>query len=208
MRKISARLTRIACLSTVLLSAAAHAEDVVFWSEFEPAGCPPGRITVSDLLYYSAQNWPIARDVDLTEWDNLFGRALPGGPVTPWPGEFVSVAIEDFDRDGYVAAHFTVPDGAAYAGLINHATYLAGAELVGAISRWCGDFRHTEPRCVREAGAGEALSRWRSSLTSGQCQLEAGEYYFNIKLRDPDQQAPGCGSQTCEENLQNTWSLF
>jgi len=194
------------CLTALLASQTVHAEDILFSNDFETAGCPAGRILTSPVLYYTAPGWPTAL-ADLTEWDNIWGRDAPGAPIGPWPGQHsVSIVIQEFIRTGYIAAHFTVPnDGITYTGTLNHASYFAGANLTTAISRACGDFTHVEPRCYREAGGGEVIARWRNTITAGQCTLEPGDYYLNIKLTDPTESVQGCGPVSCEENIQNIW---
>ena len=200
---------RAACLSLLLVTPFSHAEDIIAWDGFESQGCPDGRLASSDILYYSTSGWPIARDVDLTEWENIWGAAAPAGTLMSWPGQTsVTIVIQQFQRDRYIAAHFRVPEGTTYTGFLNHGTYFAGAQLTGAISRWCGDFTHVEPHCTREAGAGEALIRWRTEDSTGQCTLDPGDYYVNIKLTDPSQQVAGCGSESCEENIQSLWSAY
>jgi hypothetical protein len=197
---------RILCLAALLASHSVHAQDIIFWSDFETDACPAGRILASPVLYYTAQGWPTAI-ADMTEWENIWGRGAPGAPIEPWPGQrYVSVVIQKFLRTGYIAAHFTVPnDGVTYTGVLNHATYYSGADLTTAVSRGCGDFEHVEPRCYREAGAGEAMARWRNTASSGQCTLEPGDYYLNIKLTDPGQLVSGCDLILCEENIQSNW---
>jgi len=204
----SARYCRVAVLAaTLVASQASQATDnLIFWNDFDSSDCPAGRITSSSLLYYSALGMPTADNVDMTEWESIWGRALPGGDIEYWPGQdSVTVVVLDFVRTGYIAAHFNVPDGAEYNGTLNHGTYLAGAGLTAAISTACGDFTHVEPRCQRQAGAGETLARWRTTDSAGQCTLGPGDYYVNIKLTDPEQQVAGCGNSQCEENIQSYW---
>lgn len=195
------------CLAALLAFQSVHAEDVLFWNDFETAGgCPAGRILASPVLYYTAPGWPVAL-ADTTEWESIWGRGAPGGPIESWPGQrYVTIVIMEFIRTGYIAAHFTVPnDGVTYTGTLNHGSYYAGANLTTAISRGCGDFTHVEPRCLLEAGGGEPIARWRNTLTSGQCTLSPGDYYLNIKLTDPDEQVQGCNLVSCQENIQSNW---
>jgi hypothetical protein len=203
------RYRHAAWLAALIACQFAHAGDVLFWNEFEESGCPAGRIIHSDILYYSWGTMPVAANVNMTEWSSLLGISHPGSPALPWPGQpSVSIVILDFIRDGYIAAHFNVTQPVTLTGSINHGTYLAGANLTMAISHWCGDFTHVENRCTREGGAGEVLGRWRTEQSAGQCTLEAGDYYLNLKLSDPDEQALGCTSVACEEGIQSIWNAF
>ena len=203
------RYRHAAWLAALIASQVAHAGDVLFWSDMEESGCPAGRIAHSDILYYSDPLMGIAGNVDMTQWSSLLGIAQPGGAALPWPGQpSVSVVILDFIRDGYIAAHFNVPQPVTLTGSLTHGTYLQGANLTAAISRWCGDFQHVENRCARSGGGGDNIGRWRTEQSAGQCTLDAGDYYLNIKLTNPDEPALGCTSVSCQEGIQSLWNAF
>lgn len=200
-----------ACLLALLAFAnSARADEFIFWDGFEsPDSCPAGRILTSGILYYAADGRPTVHGVDVTQWDSIWGRSEPSDAIVSWPGSrSSSIVFTNFTRTGYVAAHFTVPAGVNYAGLMTHGSYYAGANLDATVSTHCGDFTHVEAACVRENTAGgDTLVPWRTQIAGG-CQLPAGDYYLNLRLTDPTQTASGCNSVECEESVQDVWNPY
>lgn len=193
-------------LIALFATSPAWSADIIFWSDFDPPGCPSGRMLTSRIAYWNAPGLPTVENVDITQWNTIWGRVTPSDPITPWPGpQDNTIIFEDFMRVGYVAAKFTVPPGTSYSGKLYHGSYAAGANLTAAISPRCGDFTHVEPACrVVNAATGDSMVRWETSLPN-RCHLPAGDYYLNLKLTDPTQANSGCNDFECYENVQSTW---
>ena len=166
-----------------------------------PAG-PRTRVLRADISYgvYQAQR----RGVDITEWDGLWGYNSVTGPVTPWPGVGgAAPVIRVFPRDGYIAAHFRTPDSGSplrSGGFLNP-SYVAGPNVVMAISRRCGDFtEHLDtPGCLVSTQYGSPpwtgvptadmpLVQWKQtpSAPTAWCNLRPGtDYWVNAMFADP-----------------------
>lgn len=166
-----------------------------------PAG-PRTRVLRADISYgvYQAQR----RNVDITEWDGLWGYNSVTGPVTPWPGVGgAAPVIRVFPRDGYIAAHFRTPDsgGPLRSGGFLNPSYVAGPNVVMAISRRCGDFtEHLDtPGCLVSTQYGSPpwtgvptadmpLAQWKQTPTApaAWCNLQPEtDYWVNVMFADP-----------------------
>jgi hypothetical protein len=199
-------------IAAAVLSLALAAEpDRIYMDGFElmssceaaietPVG-PRERLLHAAVSYgvYQAQR----PNVDLTEWRNIWGHNSTTDLGTPWPGVGgAAPVIRLFPRWGYIAAHFRTPDDVAgMSGHLDNPSYVAGPNVIMAISAKCGDFTQylPTPGCRADAGIGDPpwsgvptadkpLVPWKFSPNApgSQCNLQPGrDYYVNLMFADP-----------------------
>jgi hypothetical protein len=186
----------------VLAAAAPGVYDPLFHASFEQnSSCPAGRQEHSDIGYVGDGNSGELRyNVDVREWENIWGHASPTDGTVPWPGRGNSApVIADFGKYTYIAAHFYVPAGAppTWLGWITHTDYNYGHDLTVSISAECGDFSPGAQACYMQTLSGQPLVPWRMNA-GGFCHLQPNtDYYLNLKMTDPDQP-----SSTCSRNAE------
>ena len=183
---------------TALLLAASisAAPDDIFRSGVDGDSCPDGRIVQADILYGDVT----LTGVDVTLFENLWGRAANSDPPTPWPGLNGSTPmILDFTKTGYLAAKFhTSPDPpGTLTGMFRYASWpFMGPDLDFSVSAQCGDFSAEGSGCVAldVASIDQASVRWRFSAGSPFfCQLQPDmDYYVNVRFNDPAVTTPHC----------------
>jgi hypothetical protein len=144
---------------------------------------------------------------DLTMYDNIWGHDSSSDTLVPWPGRSPSMPIITMSRNQYIAAQFTVPAGVRQTllGSITRTTYNYGIDMTAAISRTCGDFNPTNPRCLSAIPTGN-FPYWQTSATGNQCPVTDGVYYLNIKATNPAQVSgtcPNASSPTCPMGTSN-----
>jgi hypothetical protein len=209
----------IALLALTVMCSPALAADRLFADSFEaPSSCaatittpigPRTRVTVADVSYgvYQAQR----RGIDLREWDNFWGYNNTTSPRVGWPGVGgASPVIRVFPRAGYLALHFRTPDlpaAASMTGGFSNPSFVAGPNVIMAISTHCGDFeRHLPtPGCVvhRESAGADPwsgvptsdanLAKWKftPNAPGSQCNLQpATDYYVNVTLANDATDCP------------------
>jgi len=193
----------------LLLAMAPGAADRIFQTSFDdPEGCPGGRQVLATIAYDVGC---VIDNVDVTEWSNIWGYECGTGGTVPFPGITGTASgdptILDFGRTTYIAAHFHVPDDLpqdSY-GWFVHTEYNYGADLTTSISANCGDFNPANPQCNTVATSGMNLTPWR--VGGGNfCPLVSGQdYYFNVKITNPDQNTTTCSSTspTCAVSIVN-----
>lgn len=171
--------------------------DTIFQDGFDGASssCPANRQTLADFAYAGDDSLRSRYDVDVTEWENIWGHATALDAVVPWPGRSNSSPVFlNFGKSTYVAAHFLVPAGTppTWFGWITHTEYQYGTDLTGAISTICGDFTPAAQHCFTAGTSGQLIVPWRTSAGSF-CELTPGvDYYLNLKIRDPAQSNVSC----------------
>lgn len=185
-----------------LLLAASTAQtsgDVIFSDGFELATSLT-RLTTSDVRYPNTGN-SLRYDVDVTQYDNIWGHATNSDPVVPWPGRNGAVpTLLDFGKTEYICAQFHVPDDVAPGlyGALGYSTYYSGPALTLAYSQACGDFDPEIANCVSTVGTGEAFKKFVIAPHVNGCPLTPGsDYYANFKIAHPESQDCG-GLDTCK----------
>ena len=175
--------------------------DAIFADGFDADACPPGRIERSDIEYYVGG---ALADVDLTSFDEVWGRLGSQYPPEPFPAGSSAPTILEFPLAGYVAARSSIapetPD--YYVGRFYY-TDLAGTDnprIDFSISTRCGDFSPSLGLCVTfGAVADSPMVGW--SFVRGdfsECVLERGrDYYFNVRISDPSMTYPQCPGDVC-----------
>jgi hypothetical protein len=174
--------------------------DQVFVSGMEADVCPEGRILTSDVRYEFTGT---IASVDVTHFENIWGRLTAlDAPVT-WPGApGSSPTIEQFTRTGYIAAAFHTPSEMPQTlqGLFKNVSYGGGPALDFSIGG-CGDFSSALGACfVPDTPAIEAsMVHWRTQMpTNFFCVVAPDtDYYINIRLSDPDDDAGSCSTDSC-----------
>ncbi|MGA9342600.1 MAG: hypothetical protein WBV61_09775 [Rhodanobacteraceae bacterium] len=199
----------LALACTMIAMQPAWSADLVFRSNLEPSDAcsygPPGltRQTVGNVTYPSGT----AFDVDLTQYENIWGRSGPGEPPMPWPAiDGQGAAIDPLNSDMYLAAAFMVPtDLQQLSGIFIHPD---GADEVfhasASISETCGDFYVdlASPACVIDSGnRGLPLLLWAigEDPSPNSCPLISGHtYYLNIMMSPLDDPADSfCPTSGC-----------
>jgi hypothetical protein len=174
-----------------------------------PGVCPPNRQTVAEVCYdYGLQSSKCARNVDVTKFENVWGRGSPTEQVIPFPGRNVFAIIRNMQKNGILALKFTAPLSPMNSwGIFNHAATMPGPNLSYAISTACGDFSPADSRCHAEnIGPGVNAMMWKLPNYTGPalCPLvPGGVYYKNIKMTNPPATHFECTGSTCKVTLQN-----
>jgi len=158
---------------------------------------PLTRMAVGTIRYPNWGNGTGTRtNVDLTQFDNIWGHLNNVDSITPWPGvSGTQPAIMNWNRSQYAAAKFHVPANQSIHqyGNFGYGTYYSGPSMTLAISQTCGDFSPTNPVCVSTHGAGESFRKWVINPFTNGCPLTPNtDYYVNIKMADPN--TTECGS--------------
>jgi hypothetical protein len=173
-------------------------DDTIFQDGFDAAiECPAGRQALADFAYGGDNSLRNRYNVDVTNWDNIWGHATALDAVVPFPGRANAVPIFlNFDPAGYVAAHFDVPIGMlpnTY-GWIAQTEYNHEADLTAAISPVCGDFSPAAQHCFSQGTGGANLVPWSVPPPNTFCALQPGVgYYLNLKVTD----SSGCEASGC-----------
>ncbi|HKE47859.1 MAG TPA: hypothetical protein VKB52_07325 [Rhodanobacteraceae bacterium] len=174
--------------------------DQIFFSAMELDTCPAHRIERSDVSY----NFQTVTGVDVTRFENLWGRVEATDPVEPFPGVAGSQpTVDAFTRTGYVAAKFHTPSDipSGTDGLFKNVSYGSGPALDFSLSPQCGDFSPALGACIEvdAPAADQGMVYWRGANGNAfYCALAPDtDYYANIRLHDPDDAAAGCSSTDC-----------
>ena len=182
--------------------------DVVFNEGFDGDTCPDGRISRSNISYGSAGT---RSNVDVTEFENIWGHGGSQDPTVPWPGyPGTSPIIEDFTRDGYIAAKFHTPIVLlpTLSGFFKSPSYPGGPNVDFAISEQCADFYPDQSGCLAaDASQGDTpLVYWRTTQGLFYCILQPDtDYYINMRFTDPETNDPNCNDDenTCPVHTLN-----
>ncbi len=174
--------------------------DQVFFGGMEAGACPEGRILSSDVRYDFTGT---IVGVDVTQFANLWGRISAIDPPVAWPGVAgVAPTIEQFTRTGYIAAAFHTPAEMpeTLTGMFVNVSYGAGPALDVSIGG-CGDFSSALGACyVPDTPAVDSpMMHWRTQgPTSFFCIVAPDtDYYLNLRLSDPDDDAGSCSADSC-----------
>jgi hypothetical protein len=203
----------LSAAALLVLAMASGVTDTIFVGDFEsPGTCPTGQQTRANFAYASDGGFRQRLDVDVTEWANIWGHATALDDALPWPGNSFSTPIFlNFARSTYIAAHFQVPPGtpSTWYGWIVHTEYNYGADITTAISTRCGDFDPTDAACFSAGTSGQNMGPWRTASTGNLCHVPPpGDYYLNMKFRDPTISFPNCAvtDATCSIGTANQFN--
>jgi len=194
-------------LTALILSASVSlAPDALFRDGFDGGACPAGRIANTEISY----NGATLIGVDVTAFENLWGRLSASDPPVLWPGLDTSTpTILHFAKTGYIAAKFHVPADASVttAGMFKYVSFGSGPLLDFSISTECADFSPEQAACVvLDAPPDDsAMVHWRLTVgTNFWCPLQLDtDYYVNIRLFDPNVSPPQCSGDTCPVTVSN-----
>jgi hypothetical protein len=208
-------LTAAAATNALADDEVGYDADVIYGDGFDADACPAGRQTVADIGYtYGLGSTTIARGVDVTQADNIWGRTSPTQTIVGFPWDNYFAIIMNFNKTSYIAARFVVPDDAdpLLTGLFSHGETLPGPNLTMSISTTCADFHPADAICLRtNINAGGLLTKFmlpgatdpRTGLPVIACPLEPGQTYFvNIKMTNPPVTHQDCNSTTCKVTVQ------
>lgn len=172
---------------------------------FEPPGAcvnPPGltRVTTSSISY-GVYPTPVRPNVDVREWDNIWGHFGATDPVQPWPGFNGSgPTLRNFARTHFLAAHFRTGATTTPFGFFTR-PFEGALAMDMTIATTCGRFT-APPGCVATniGLPGNTLVSWTFATGNPlKCILRPNtDYWVNIKYHDPDSTL-GCaaGSPVC-----------
>ncbi|HKE48427.1 MAG TPA: hypothetical protein VKB52_10205 [Rhodanobacteraceae bacterium] len=162
--------------------------------------------STSDILYLPNG---VRHNVDVSEFDNIFGHIDALDDLTDWPGvPGTSPTIKTIGRNEYVGAAFHVPFTAPSSlyGRLKHVIYSGGPHIDASISRTCGDFEPVDPYCLalNSANDDQVFLTWRVSAEMFHaCTIEPdGDYFLNIRFTNPNENSPDCAANACETTIQ------
>ncbi|HJT96926.1 MAG TPA: hypothetical protein VJ696_01310 [Rhodanobacteraceae bacterium] len=178
--------------------------DPIFANDFEIESCPAGRIETSDVEYSNG----VVEDVDVRFFDGIWGRSGADDEPFPFPGLTIRATIADFERDGYLAAKFTVPAEFPdyYSGVFEHSAASAAddAPIDFSLSTACGYFPATRGPCTAHGVApdGSGMIYWVSNpQATGYCTVAPGQTYFvNVRLTNPAA-SENCAGNVCRVSI-------
>jgi hypothetical protein len=214
-------------LAAILLTFACRAEtpvNTVFASGFDVAGCenPDGmqRLLHSDITY-GAGVQPVRSNVDVTEWNNIWGHGTANAnePVAAWPGvNGAGPVIRGMSRTHYLAAHFNTGHAPIYLATLTDQSNTGGPYIDVVVSKTCGDFspNPTYPGCSRYYLPSDGITHFNyfsNDYPAGHfsCKLELDtDYYVNIRFSDPSHDDTDCRLQSdvCPMFTINYWAPF
>ena len=153
------------------------------------------RLSRSDISY-GAVSQQLRRNVDLTEWNNIWGHGTANAaePIVPWPGvNGAGPVIRSFGRQTFVAAHFNTGSSPIYLATLTDQSNIGGPDIDVVMSATCGDFspNPTYPGCSRFSMPSDGITHFNYFSNGGNagqnaCPLDLNtDYYLNIKLHDP-----------------------
>jgi len=188
-------------IANLLAISLAPAPETIFTDGFDAMTCPAGRIETSDVAYFDGT----LTSVDITYFENLWGRSSVGLDPAPFPGSSTTVGILDFAMPGYVAATALIQPSVPEE--ISGVYTYAGSQTPDnphidfSISENCGDFSTRLGECVAyDVGPedGRLVSWSFVSHDIPTCVLHGGRNYFlNARVTDPSTPSPACPGDVC-----------
>ena len=179
----------------------APAAETIFADGFDGFACPTGRLETGDVAYSGGTQ----SDVDLTLFENLWGRSNFDLPPESFPGSSSTVTVLDFPMSSYVAAIAFVPlyTPEYYSGAYTYtgAQTPDNPHIDFSISSQCADFSARLGDCVAyDVGPDNGrLVGWSFEAHDyPTCVLHAGRNYFlNVRVHDPSTPSPACPGDAC-----------
>ncbi len=181
--------------------------DTVIANGFETTACPYTQQENASVSYSYTLN-PVLQNVDVTQFQNVWGRNSTSGAIVPWPGRN-AYALMTINRNLIFAMRFTVPASGlspTLRGMFTHGETIPGPNLSVSISSQCGDFDPPSMYCKKvNVGAGQPAVGWQlpTGAANNLCVLTPGQtYYANFKLTNPDAVDPlNCGDQPSTSHI-------
>lgn len=183
--------------------------DPVFRDGFDADACPAGRQQVSDVGYSNGT----VEDVDVTVFDNIWGRDRFNEPPEAFPATSSTATILDFDKTAFVAARLSMspftPDYYSGAFGYSESNDPGSPNIDLSISTACGDFSPALGECVafNAAPGFFSLVVWNlvENESAPSCVLDTNrEYFLNVRATDPSAPAPACSGDVCALEI---WSV-
>jgi hypothetical protein len=156
---------------------------------------PGGDLTrlMTSNISYGVNASPFRSNVDVTEWNNIWGHATTIDTGTPWPGiSGAGPVIREFNRHKFVAAHFNTGFVPMYQGSLADQSNIGGPDIDIVVSQTCGDFspNATFPGCSIYSAPSDGQPHFKYFSNGGNagsiwCPLQLStDYWINIKLHD------------------------
>lgn len=159
-----------------------------------PGGDPPhsDQQTVGNVAY-NVQLSPVALGVDLTKWENVWGRNTTTGPVIPFPGVNFYANIINFDVRKKLILKIVVPTSLSPTaqGSMSHGDNHAGPNLDTKISETPDGPPLNAYSETKNRGRGQLMCRWAMTTRPagapfyGAVLRPGGTYYLTIKASHP-----------------------
>jgi hypothetical protein len=154
-----------------------------------------------NIAYPNTPGGGTRNNVDITNYDNIWGHNSNSDTVVTWPGRNgATVAFMNWPKTQYIAAKFHVPANVSPTmyGSHTYGTYYSGPLLKMAISHTCGDFAPSNPLCLATGrSAGDSFEKWLIAPLTNGCPLTPNtDYFINIQM-DGVQPADCNNGTTC-----------
>jgi len=208
-------------IATLLLAVStAQTSESIFTDGFdssqecpETISSPRGTLTlrqVADISYLPGNPPPTRHNVDITQFDNIWGHLSPTDATVPWPGRRgASSTVDELGKNEFFAAKFHVPADASMtlSGSYKNVMYGYGPNVDFSISEQCGDFEPPQDACWGTDFIADdtPMVYWRlASATNYYCHLDRDrDYYVNIRFTDSDPNADSCDGNVCNTTIQH-----
>lgn len=140
------------------------------------------RILRADIKYPNVPGSGIRRNVDVTQYAEIWGHANNTDTAVPFPGRTGSVpAVSGWLANHYIAAEFIAPSNPRPYVVLGYSQYYSGPTLKIVVSDREGAFTSSQPNCVSILNSGEWAYKIVISPYTNGCQLIPGRrYYVNM----------------------------
>lgn len=157
---------------------------------------PGGDLTrlTSSNISYGVNASPFRSNVNVTEWDNIWGFAgVTQATPAPWPGvSGAGPVIREFNRHKFLAAHFRTGSVPMNQGSLADQSNIGGPDIDIVVSQTCGDFspNPTYPGCSIYSAPSDGQPHFKYFSNGANpgtvwCSLQPNtDYWINIKLHD------------------------
>jgi hypothetical protein len=191
----------------LILAMTPGVNNTIYRDGFDEGLCPAGRQTRANISWAGFT----ITNVDVTQWQNVWGHSTAFDGPQPWPGRGDSMpTFLNFTKTGYMALAFHVPAGSPpnLYGWLTHTEYNYGQDLTASISTACGDFNSGDVLCFANTVSGQNLAPWAVPPPNSFCPLlENGYYFLNLKMTDPTRPSQTCApaSPSCVVGTANNF---
>lgn len=176
-----------------------------FEAHVEPALCGQQQ---TGTVYYQVNSF--AANVDITRFENIFGKLAANKPAVLFPGVNTSPYIKALGKQAFVAARFVMPALPLTArGKVSMGETFGGNPLTISISPHCGFTQAVDPKCiVHRTTTGQGVT-WKpdgGTYAGVACPLTPGRTYFvNVQFEPapPTGVSYNCSASACSAPFVN-----
>lgn len=212
-------------LALIAATGTATDTDTIFTDDFEVVdlGCQAAVTTtdgnrnlrsISEITYSAQPYLGTRHNVDVKEWENLWGYATPTDTQHAWPGvNGAGPVLESILMHDYVGAHFHTPaDSAGSYGSFIYPTNYGGPNIDVVISTRCGDFDYNSENTAcsvqNHPSDGQVAMRWwvKQGNRNFYCNLQPdSDYYLNIRYTNANSSTSECYGGVCRLYMTLNW---